>query len=124
MSAQPNNITDLNQTDGNDDDNQQEETVPQIVDTPKKRKHCRALLNDVRNLQEQRKLVNEEITEKLSELQLEGIPRQAAKEALKRWQLSDEQRRARDGAYAFCLKALDIGFQADLFVTDDKETTT
>lgn len=121
MNARAKDLENLNDDDIENDN--RNDDPPAIVDTPKKRKHCRSLLNDVRNLQEQRKLLNEEITAKLSELQLEGIPRQAAKEALKRWQLSDEQRRARDGAYAFCLKALDIGFQADLFVADGESTS-
>lgn len=98
-----------------------EERGPAFVDTPKFRKTVRDRLNDVRNLQLQRASLNDSIAAELSKLQQMGIPRQAAKEAIKRWNLTEEQRDARDDAYALCLKALDIGFQPGLF---DEETGT
>jgi len=112
--------TNLDNVERIDGDGEHEETAEiTLIDTPKLRKTVRAALNKIEDAKNIRKSINDEIAAELAKLAVLGISRHAAKEALRRMNLNEDQRRARDASYAFCLKALDIGYQAGLFDEPD-----
>lgn len=102
-----------------------ETTKPSPADTPAMRAFIKKSIHAIKGKQDERKTINEEITAILSDLEAKGLSRRGVKEALRRLVMSDEQRDERDATYSLCVRALDIGEQADLFVvpTDQREAS-
>ena len=89
---------------------------PIPIDTPEMRQFIRESIHDIKMRQDERKSINEGIMSIITDLEAQGISRQAVKESLKRLKMSEDQRLERDASYALCVKALEIGEQPDLFV--------
>jgi len=106
--AQENNVIDINKT--------------KELDTDENRQRIRGLMEKVKSLRADQKGINDEIKQQFEKLESIGINRQAAKEALKRLDMAQDQRMKRDESYHICLKALDIWYQDDLLdaINDDK----
>ena len=74
-------------------------------------------------LKKKRKGINEEIAALLSEVEGLGVSKPGFKAALKRYELSEEEREDMDFSFALCCKAVGVTFQEDLFEKKDPPTT-
>lgn len=103
-----------------------DQTSPEVTasfeDTAELRQIIQETFDVIGALKLERKAINETIKAKYDELEAKGIQRQGAKDALKRYELSENEREARDFSFAFCCNATHSQPQADLFEPADRTT--